>query len=73
MRARIEARLKAAGDASDADLDVLDQQLVAYDPLTAEELACSVTVDTEQPDTPDRQSRQVRDALASQRAAACAT
>ncbi|MCC6194918.1 MAG: AAA family ATPase [Burkholderiales bacterium] len=74
MRARIAARLTAAGDASDADLDVLDQQLVAYDPLTADELECAIAVDTEQPESSAGQwHKSVGAALASRRAAACAT
>ena len=52
MRERIIERMRAANDASDADLEVLDRQLIAYDPIGADELVFTVAIDTERPDVP---------------------
>jgi uncharacterized protein len=52
MRDRIIERARAANDASDADLEVLERQLIAYDPLGADELVFTVAIDTERPDVP---------------------
>jgi len=47
LSARIQQRTKMANDASDADLKVLQKQLQNYDPLTKDEMAESVVIDTE--------------------------
>lgn len=49
LRARIEARSQAGGDASEADLRVLSQQQLSREPLGPEEQALAVTVDTRAP------------------------
>jgi predicted kinase len=46
LHERISRRRAAGDDASDADLAVLAQQLRTLDPLTAEEEACCLRVDT---------------------------
>jgi aminoglycoside phosphotransferase family enzyme/predicted kinase len=46
LRARIAARERAATDASEASLAVLDHQLATYEPLDAGERAAAVTFDT---------------------------
>ena len=48
LRARIIQRMHEGHDASEADLAVLDYQLANHDPLTAAEMACTLTV-TEPP------------------------
>jgi len=49
LRERIQGRLTAGGDASEADLNVLEHQLKTAEPLEAEERAAAVTVDSAQP------------------------
>ena len=44
LRARVRGRLRRGGDASDADLAVLEHQLAHHEPLTARERALSVTL-----------------------------
>jgi aminoglycoside phosphotransferase family enzyme/predicted kinase len=44
---RIEQRRQLKNDASEATLEVLQQQLAAAQPLSADELACTISVDTE--------------------------
>jgi len=46
LRRRIVARAAAGGDASEASLEVLEQQLRSADPLSADEQAASLVVDT---------------------------
>jgi predicted kinase len=46
LRERITTRLAAGRDASEADLEVLRHQLATVEPLTAEEQACTLTIDT---------------------------
>jgi hypothetical protein len=46
LRSRIASRASAGGDASEATLDVLAQQLATAEPLAGEELAFAVRVDT---------------------------
>jgi len=47
MRSRIVARTRLERDASDAGLDVLDQQLVRHEPLSDDEASRAITVDME--------------------------
>lgn len=47
LRSRIEARAAAGRDASEADLAVLDRQLVGLEPLAADEQAAAVRVATD--------------------------
>jgi len=47
LRARVAARQRQGGDASDAGLAVLERQLRSIEPLTPEELASSVCFDTQ--------------------------
>jgi predicted kinase len=49
LRARVRARQLAGGDASEAGLDVLEAQWAAARPLSAQEEALTVHVDTTQP------------------------
>ena len=49
LRARIVERARAATDASEADLGVLDHQLRTQEPLAPEERACAVDIDAEVP------------------------
>ena len=46
LRERIKAR---AADVSDADLSVLEHQLATAEPVHEDELACVISIDTEQP------------------------
>jgi aminoglycoside phosphotransferase family enzyme/predicted kinase len=52
LRERIARRLHEGNDASDADFGVLEQQLRTHEPLTVDELAESVVIDTAA--TPDQ-------------------
>jgi aminoglycoside phosphotransferase family enzyme/predicted kinase len=47
LRARVARRKHDAGDASDAGLDVLERQFTTREPLTAEEIACTLHLDAE--------------------------
>lgn len=49
LRQRVQRRAEKGGDPSEADVAVLEGQLKAREPLTQEERACAVTVDTSQP------------------------
>lgn len=49
LRQRVLHRAAKGGDPSEADVAVLERQLKAREPLTAQELACAVQVDTSQP------------------------
>ncbi len=49
LRQRVLQRAAKGGDPSEADLAVLEGQLKAREPLTQEERACAVAVDTSQP------------------------
>ena len=49
LRARVRARQQAGGDASEAGLDVLEAQWAAARPLSAQEEALTVHVDTTRP------------------------
>ena len=49
LRERVQRRLQQGGDASEATLEVLQSQLARREPLTAEEAALAVQVDTTQP------------------------
>lgn len=44
---RIERRRQLKNDASEANFDVLERQLASAQPLSADELGCTITVDTE--------------------------
>jgi predicted kinase len=46
LRERIATRRRAARDASEADLGVLEHQLASREPLTSAELADSVRLDS---------------------------
>jgi predicted kinase len=60
LRRRVARRRAQADDASEADLAVLHGQLAAQEPLTAEEQACSITVDTDNPPALERLLAAVR-------------
>ncbi len=62
MRSRVAARARAAADASDADLAVLARQLRAFEPLSADEQACAVEVETAAPDAVERALEALRTA-----------
>jgi len=47
LSARIQNRIKMGNDVSDADLKVLQNQLRNYEPLTKDEIAETVVIDTE--------------------------
>lgn len=49
LRQRVLQRASIGGDPSEADVAVLEGQLKAREPLTDEERACAVAVDTSQP------------------------
>jgi len=49
LRQRVLQRASQGGDPSEADLAVLEGQLKAREPLTQEERACALAVDTSQP------------------------
>jgi aminoglycoside phosphotransferase family enzyme/predicted kinase len=49
LRRRVTQRVMAGGDASEADLAVLTQQLATREPLDGEEQACSIRVSSDQP------------------------
>ena len=49
LRARVSERLHRGGDASEADLAVLEHQLSTVEPLTADELQQAVVWDADQP------------------------
>jgi predicted kinase len=49
LRSRVSAREQAAGDASEAGLAVLEQQLATQEPLAAEEAGHAQVIDAEQP------------------------
>ena len=53
LRARVAARQRQGGDASEAGLVVLEHQLRSIEPLTPEELATSVCFDTQGIDAQD--------------------
>jgi uncharacterized protein len=44
LRDRLVQRLKSGDDASDADLQVLDQQLAGREPLTDDEMQCTIAM-----------------------------
>ena len=50
LRSRIARRAAAAGDASEATIEVLEYQLQTQDPLDAEELRSTLILDTERDD-----------------------
>ena len=47
LRRRIVAREQAGGDASEADLAILDHQLRSSDPLSPAELAAAIVFDSD--------------------------
>ncbi|MBL8472077.1 MAG: AAA family ATPase [Rhodocyclaceae bacterium] len=49
LKQRLEQRKRAAADASDADLAVLDRQLADHDPLLPDECALAVRADAAEP------------------------
>lgn len=49
LRERVQRRLQQGGDASEATLEVLQAQLARREPLTAQEEALAVHIDTTQP------------------------
>ena len=49
LRERVGRRAALAGDASEADLAVLDAQRARYQPLGADEQALAIVVDTSRP------------------------
>jgi predicted kinase len=54
LRRRVAQRSAQANDASEADLAVLHGQFAALEPLTAEEQAAALTIDTEAPQASQR-------------------
>lgn len=60
LRRRVAERGARADDASEADLAVLDGQLAAREPLTATEQAAVLTLDTDDPQAPQRLLAAVR-------------
>jgi aminoglycoside phosphotransferase family enzyme/predicted kinase len=60
LRHRVAQRSAQADDASEADLAVLHGQFAALEPLTAEEQASALTIDTEAPQAPQRLLEAVR-------------
>lgn len=63
MRKRLARRQTAGGDPSDADVAVLEHQLVDCEPLTIEELASSLRVDTEAADWQEALAAEFREGL----------
>lgn len=66
LRRRIAKRLATAAEnkeASEANLEVLEQQLANHDPLTEEELAYTVKVDTDAPNASQTLVRLIQDKL----------
>ena len=49
LRSRVERRVAQAGDASEANLAVLDAQCARYKPLGADEQALAIVIDTSRP------------------------
>ena len=62
LRTRVAARAAQGGDASEADLAVLDAQIAAHETLTADELSLAVTADVR--GDPAMSARALCDALA---------
>ena len=62
LRARVAARAAQGGDASEADLEVLETQIAAHEALTADELSLAVTADI--PGDSAASARALCDALA---------
>jgi hypothetical protein len=60
LRRRVAQRSAQADDASEADLAVLHGQFATLDPLTAEEQAAALTIDTEAPQAPQRLLEAIR-------------
>jgi predicted kinase len=60
LRRRVARRSAQADDASEANLAVLHGQLATLEPLTAEEQAAALTIDTEAPQAPQRLLAAVR-------------
>ena len=60
LRRRVVQRSAQADDASEADLAVLHRQFAALEPLTAEEQASTLTIDTAAPQAPQRLLEAVR-------------
>lgn len=60
LRRRVAQRSTQADDASEADLSVLHGQFAALEPLTAEEQASALTINTEAPQAPQRLLEAVR-------------
>ena len=60
LQRRVAQRSTQADDASEADLAVLHGQLTALEPLTDEEQAAALTIDTDAPQAPQRLLEAVR-------------
>ena len=60
LRRRVARRSAQADDASEADLAVLHAQFATLEPLTSEEQAAALTIDTESPQAPQRLLEAVR-------------
>jgi len=64
LRARIARRLEEQSDPSDATLEVLEHQLGAFEPLTAQEQVFTIKIDTDtEPDSLGHRVAEVADAL----------
>ncbi len=48
LRSRVDKRARSGSDISDATVAILEHQLVAREPLTADERLCDLEIDTEQ-------------------------
>lgn len=60
LRARIEQRLRAEKDASEADVKVLDAQIEGCEMLDARETGCSIVMDMSVPFDKDREAAAIR-------------
>lgn len=67
LRARIEARSRSGRDASEASIEVLEHQLAAAEPLTAEEHAHALCVDTSELTSAAAAAEDIRRRLAAAR------
>jgi hypothetical protein len=66
LRRRVAHRSAHADDASEADLAVLHRQLAAQEPLTTDEQACTLTIDTDAPQAIEHMLRTIK-AMAEER------
>ena len=60
LRQRVSYRMQHEHDASDATLQVLEQQLMSMEPLSNKELAHCISIDTEQEIDPAKLVDEIR-------------